>query len=143
MSHTSTISNVVISDVGALQAAVTELNANGVSCTLVKEGTPRAYYDNQEGMGRAEYVLKLNDATYDVGFYRNDQGSLEARTDFYKGSVEKQLSVQDEAAGEQARLGKLYNLYAIHATTRKAVQQGYNVRRVNNANGSVRLVVSA
>ena len=67
-----------------------------------------------------------------------------ARTDLFMGHVARVLGAtagQNETAG-QAALGKLYQTYAIHAATRKAVQQGMTVRRVNNNDGSVRLVVS-
>lgn len=144
MSHTTEIADIVFTDIAALQAAVNELNTKGVKCSLVKGGTPRAYYSNQAGMGAADYVLKLDGAKYDIGFYQSaEKKGLVARTDLFSGSVANVLGVR--ATGKetpaQAALGKLYQTYAIHAATRKAVQQGMTVSRVNNADGSVRLVV--
>lgn len=135
----------MFSDVEALKAAVNELCSKGVKCSLIKGGTPRAYYQNQQGMGAADYVLKLDDCPYDIGFYRDDaKKGLVARTDLFMGHVARVLGAQPNAneSQGQAALGKLYQTYAVHAATRKAVQQGMTVRRANNNDGSVRLVVS-
>ncbi len=144
MSHTTEVNDIVFSDIEALKAAVNELNTRGVKCSLVKGGTPRAYYQNQQGMGAADYTLQLADSPYDIGFYRdNAKKGLVARTDLFMGHVSRLLGAQGQTGekAEQAALGKLYQTYAIHAATRKAVQQGMSVKRVNNSDGSVRLVV--
>lgn len=145
LSHTSTITDIVINDVAALHAAVAELKQNGVRCELVANSKPRAYYATQDGMGVADYVLRLDDSKYDVGFYKTEDGkSYETRTDFFMGEVQNQIGVQDVTGiSNQARMGKLYNLYAVHAATRRASQQGYQVNRINNDDGSVRLVIAA
>jgi len=144
MSHTTTIDGVVFSSIEALKAAVKELNSKGVACSLVQNEVPRAYYANQAGLEKADYVLKLPAAQYDVGFYMNkEKGGYEARTDLFMGSVAGVLGVQ-ASPGEtamQAALGKLNQTYAIHAATRKAIQQGYTVRRVDAKDGGVRLVI--
>ena len=145
MSHTTTIDAIMFTDMGALQAAINELKATGVDCELMQNLTTRAYYNNQQGMGTADYVVKLNDAKYDVGLYASeDGGGYEARTDFYGGTVEKQLGVQDAAvAGEQRKLGKLYQMYGVHGATRIAVQQGYAVNSVHKEDGTIQLRVAA
>lgn len=143
MSHTSKIESIKVTDITALQAAASELNASGIRCTLVPNETPRSYYSSQEGMGNAAYVLKLEDSRYDVGFYLNEDGkSYQARTDFWGDDVQKQIGSQN-AVTDQAKMGKLYSLYAAHASMRAAVQQGYTVSRTNNEDGSIRLVVAA
>ena len=144
MSHTSSISSIVISDVHALRAAVTELKTQGVNCDLLENEIPRAYSTNQEGMGMAEYVVKLHDARYDIGLYQNkDKTGFEARTDFYMGSVEGQLGAKDSSVSEdQGRLGKLYQMYAVHAATRKAAQKGYKVTRRRKQNGTIQLEIA-
>lgn len=144
MSHTSEISNIVFSDIAALKAAVNELSSKGIKCALVENAKPRAYYSNQQGMEQAPYVLQLHDAPYDVGFYAKSKGAgYVARTDLFAGHVARILGATAKPGEEaqQAALGKLYQTYAIHAATRKAVQQGMTVQRVNNSDGSVRLVV--
>ena len=144
MSHTTEISNIVFSDTAALTAAIKELAAKGVKCSLVKGGVPRAFYPNQPGMGEADYVLRLEDSPYDVGFYHDkEKKGMVARTDLFAGRVAAVLGTTTTGteSAQQAALGKLYQMYAIHAATRKAVQQGMTVSRVNNTDGSVRLVV--
>lgn len=144
MSHTSEISNIVFSDIEALSSAVRELNTKGVKCSLVKGGTPRAYYPNQQGLGEADYVLRLDDCRFDVGFYMDKtKKGLVARTDLFANHVRNILGAKQTGREDanQAAMGKLFQTYAICAATRKAVQQGMSVSRVNNADGSVRLVV--
>ncbi len=148
MSHTSTINAAVITDVHALRAAINDLKQAGVKCDLLENAVPRAYYSSQRGMEKADLVVKLHDSKYDVGLYKQEgKNSYEARTDFYNHQVEGVLGVtpQGEETPDQARLGKLLNAYAVNAATRKASQQGYQVSRVNNSDGSVqlRLQVSA
>lgn len=144
MSHTTEISSIVFSDIAALQAAVNELSSKGIRCSLVKGGKPRAYYQDQQGMGNADYVLRLEDSPYDIGFYQDAKAKgLVARTDLFAGHIARILGVkaQGNENAQQAALGRLNQTYAIHAATRKAVQQGMTVRRINNDDGSVRLVV--
>ena len=145
MSHTTTVNNVAINDIGALQAAVAELKANGVACEMLENQLPRAYYSNQAGMETpADYVLRLNNSRYDVGFYKNAEGTYEPRCDLWGGDIAKQIGVtQREGIGrEQAALGKLFNLYSTHAVMRKANQQGYRVQRTNKEDGSVQLQIT-
>jgi pyridoxine 5'-phosphate synthase PdxJ len=145
MSHTTTIGSIIISDVQALNAAITELKAEGVNCDLLEGVKARAYYADQKGMENPDFTIKLHDGKYDVGLYKTSDGKgYEAKADFYAGNIERILGVQ---AGEgddpyQAKMGKLYQKYAIHAATRKAVQQGMTVNRINNADGTVQLRVA-
>lgn len=146
MSHTTSIDNIVFSDVDALKAAVNELVSKGVKCALERNSSARAFYTNQEGMsGVHPYVLRLHDCPYDVAFVQDTKKKgLVARTDLFADRVAGVLGTP-KAIGEskeQAALGKLYQSYAIHAATRKAVQQGMSVKRVNAADGSVKLVVT-
>lgn len=144
MSHTTEISGIVFRDVEALTLAVNEMAANGIKCSLVANATPRAYYENQQGLGKADYVLTLKDSPYDVGFYKDEKkGGFVARTDLFMGHVAKVLGVTDKsAAPAQAALGRLYSTYAVHATMRQAARGGQTVRRINNPDGSVRLAVT-
>jgi hypothetical protein len=134
MSHTTTIKAIKIQSITALRMAVDDLNARGVTCTLVENVKPRAYFDDQVGMGVAPYVLQLTGAKYDIGFYASEDGSYEARTDFFGGSIEKMLGAKpgDVARAEQARMGKLYQLYGVAAATEAARKKGYMVRRIEN-----------
>jgi hypothetical protein len=126
----------------ALGAAVKELNAAGVACSLQKGGTPRAFYSNQEGMGAADYVIKLDQSKYDIGLYYNkDKKGYEARTDLFGGYVAKVIGAQARPgeSEQQAALGRLYQGYGVHAATRAAVKNGYTVRRIVKDDGTIAL----
>lgn len=140
MSHTATIKGVEITDVKALEAAVRDLNKAGVPCELIANATPRAYYHGQEGLGKADFVLKLHNSKYDVGLYKSGK-NYEARTDFWQKHVENQLGVQDDKVDpNQAKLGKLYQLYAVNATERSLTMKGISSRRIVKDNGTVQLI---
>lgn len=148
MSHTSTIDTVVITDEHALRAAVHELKQNGIDCDLLENAIPRSYYGSkQEGLSApATFVVRLNKSRYDVGLYpRQGMAGYEARADLFAGDVAKQLGVTPHAGEniEQAALGKLYNMYAVHQATRSAIAKGYRVQRTNNQDGSVQLQLRA
>ena len=145
MSHTSEISAVAIVDIAALEGAVSDLKASGVRCSLVKNAKPRAFYNNQQGMGVAPYVLKLEDSPYDVGFYENGQGGYVARTDLFAGHIQRILGTTvrgPKETAEQAALGKLYQTYAVNAAIRQATRQGYRVQRSVKADGTVQLTMN-
>lgn len=146
MSHTATVKHVLISSISALREAVKELNTLGVKCSLVENAQPRAYFSNQSGMGTAPFVLSLgNGCPYDVGFYPTHDGKgYEARTDFYQGHVAKLLGVNGSDArspGEQ-QLGKLFQLYAVHAASAVARAKGHMVSRRVKPDGTITLEVT-
>lgn len=146
MSHTTEITAIVFSDIDALRAAVKDLQASGVHCELVENTTARAYYPNQKGMsGIQDYVLRLRDSPYDVAFsYNKEAKGYTARTDYYAGHVEQILGVppQKGDSAEQAGMGRLYQAYAVQAATRQAIKQGYPVRRVTKADGTIQLIMN-
>ena len=144
MSHTATIKTLMLSDKHAIRAAIEELKTKGVDCDLLENAQPRAYYKDQANMGPADMVIKLNNSRYDVGLYRTEDGTFESRCDFWSGDIEKQLGVTPGADDnhQQAKLGKFYRSYAAHAASRAAIQKGYQVNRVDNADGSIRLTVN-
>ena len=144
MSHTATIKTLMLSDKHAITAAIAELKTKGVDCDLLENAVPRAYYKDQKGMGAADMVIKLHDSKYDVGLYRTEDGTYESRCDFWDGQIERQLGVTPgkDDSRDQAKLGKFYRSYAAHAASRAAIQKGYQVSRVDNSDGSIRLTVN-
>lgn len=144
MSHTTKIGGIKIVSASALKAAVAELARKGMKISIVENATPRAYYSNQAGMGKADLVIKLANAAYDIGLYKQADGTYEPRTDFYGGSVEKLLgaAASKKENAIQAKLGKLIQLYGIHAASEKAKKQGYTVRRVEGKDGAIKLVMA-
>lgn len=146
MSHTTEINEVLFSDPVALQDAVKELNKQGVKCELIKDAKPRAYFDNQQGMGKADYVLKLQDSPYDVGFYADSKqkGVLKPRTDFFGGHIQRLLGAKTSGkeTANQGLLGKLNQAYQVAAAVRQAVRQGYSVQKKTKADGTISLVMT-
>lgn len=144
MSHTTTIAKILLTDMQAFKAACAELKRKGVDLDIVENAKPRAYYDNQ--MGKAPYVVRLNNSRYDVGVYPTKDGKAhECRADFFGGDIQGQLggTAKTPDEREQAPLGKLYQMYAVHAATRQAVRKGYTVNRVEQDDGTIQLQVAA
>lgn len=144
MSHTSAVKSIAITSVEALRAAVTELNAMGVKCSLLADATPRAFYADQKGLGKADFVLKLDNSRYDVGFYKSKDGGYEVRTDFWGQDVKGQLGApaSDKGKQEQAQLGKLFQAYGIHAAMIEARKKGYMATRQKGADGVEKVVIT-
>jgi len=144
MSHTATISGIKITDISVLRKAIEELAASGIKISMEDGGTPRAFYPNQPGLGKADHVVKLVDSRYDIGLYKQDDGSYQPRTDFWGGDVQKILGVKasDPAKEDQAKLGRLVQMYGIHAAMDKARKQGYTVRRTMTEDGTAKLLVT-
>jgi hypothetical protein len=138
MSHTVTVSDVEIVNIAALKAAVNELKQKGVPCELLENVVPRAYYQNQQGMNEAaEFVLRNESIPYDVGFYKtqNAKGKTvyEPRTDTFMNHI------RNTYGNDKSALGKLTQLYSVHAVTQQAVRQGYRVQRKEQQDGTITL----
>lgn len=177
MSHTSSVSEVPIKSESALRAAVDELIASGVNCELVPNAVPRMYYADQinrhvkqkqeqderngnETQGiqfhdnpeECDYVLRVNDAYYDVGFLRNKDGHLVPFFDDYnysshsvpgtqsgkgpirdfiganyEGNVEHWSGQRDSSEGLMHSVGQLLQGYSKHAAIEAATAAGYSV----------------
>lgn len=145
MSHTTTLKNVAIRDVQAMHQAVADLQSQGIKCNLVEGGTPRMYYGNQ---GEAcAYVLKLEDAKYDVGFMEQEDGTLSPVLDTWGGHVAGQIGAAcpmptSQEGKTQAAIGKFMQGYSKHAAINAAVQQGYSVESIEtDADGNVHVTV--
>lgn len=123
MSHTTKIQSVPINSVTALRAAALSLKAQGINCDLVQEPTARMYFDDQ-GQDM-DYVLRLHDCEYDVGFQKEDDGSLTPAIDEWGGHVKKILGTGGK--GAQAAIGRLLREYSKELTLESAAEQGYMV----------------
>lgn len=145
MSHTTSIKSIKISSVTALRAAVQEMADSGLPISLVENETPRAFYANQSGLGKADFVIRLGGSSrYDVGLYKQADGSYEARTDFWGGDVEKVLGdkpTKPENA-QQAKLGRLFKTYGIHAAMEQVRRSGKTCRRAMGSDGVEKLIVT-
>ena len=134
MSHTTTLSNVAIRDIQALNKAVSELQADGINCELVEKAVPRMYFSEQGE--ECDYVLKLKDGKYDVGFkYESKQDAYVPVLDTYNNHVGKQIGATCPMPGSpegraQHAMGRLMQGYAKNAAINSAVKNGYSVDQV-------------
>jgi len=145
MSHTTTLKNVAIRDVMAMQQAVNDLQAEGINCELVENESPRMYYTKQGE--KCEYVLKLKDGQYDLGFKYQDDGTYAPVLDTWGGHLGKQIGatcpMPDSQEGRaQHAIGKFMQGYSRNATINAAVQKGYSVEGTEtDADGNVHLTI--
>ncbi len=148
MSHTTTLRSVAIRDVGAMHAAVAALRTKGVNCTLVTNETPRMYYSNQGE--KCDYVLRLHDGKYDVGFQKQEDDSLAPVFDEYMNNVGGQIGADvnvcpmpRSAEGRtQHQMGQFMQEYTKAAAIASAAAQGYSVENSTvDAEGNVHLTL--
>lgn len=147
MSHTTVLKTIQIRNIDALRESVLYLKEQGVNCELIENAVPRMYYDNQHA--KCDYVLKLTDAIYDVGFAKQADGTYLPVFDSYAGHIQKQIGMpnscpvpkttEEKAA---ATVSRLLDCYAIHAAKAELVESGnyytFNVG-YDNAEGSYTL----
>lgn len=133
MSHTTTISQVPIKDSNALREAAKDLQKEGVPCTLVENAKPRMYYSHQEE--KCDFVLKLEKASYDIGFRKNPDGSYSPFTDLFGGSVAAQLCAKkmpppkNTQEQHQHAIGRLMAHYSKHATINTGKKAGLALKQ--------------
>lgn len=142
MSHIAKM-NVIVRDLEALRRAAQECGLE-----LVKQSTYRWYGRymggelpegvTPEDLGKCDYVLRIPDDAhaYEIGVCRRRDGKGYALLyDFWGPGQALQKLVGDK--GE-----RLVRSYALHAATRAARQQGFRVRQVVRADGTIELRLS-
>ncbi len=146
MSHTTKLNNVVIRDVSALKQAVAALKAKGINCELLENETPRMYSSNQGDS--CDYVLRLNDGKYDVGFQKQKDGTYVPVLDTWSDYVSKQIGatcpMPNTSEGRaQHAIGQFMQEYSKAATVNAAMQKGYIVESTEtDAEGNIHLTLS-
>lgn len=148
MSHTTTIKNVPIRDTRALKSAVADLQAAGVACELVENQKPRLYSAAQSNdLGNCEYVLRLPNSRYDVGFKKQADGTYAPVTDTWGGDVSKNIGAtcpvpNSEEGRAQHAIGRLMQAYTKHATLNYASDHGMMVENSTvGADGQITLTL--
>jgi len=145
VSHTTTIRGLAIKDVGAIRRAVAELQSKGVKISLAENTKPRMYYRQQEVM--CDFVLKLENANYDVGLVKQADGTYNVITDEYGGTVARAVGAScpvPKTAEERAlwAIGQFGQQYARFAAINAATAQGYMIERdYFDEHGNVQLEV--
>lgn len=130
MSHTTTLKTIKIDDIAALEEAVEFLKQRGLKASLIKDAKPRMYYNNQYGI--CDYVLRLDNSPYDVGFSKQKDGSYAPVFDSWAGHLQRQIGNPSTCKvpttaeeREAAAVASLLNAYGVHAAKRQLEQEGY------------------
>jgi hypothetical protein len=122
MSHFTTI-KTQIKDIEALRSACTEM---GLS--LLQDLEARGYYENKT---KGEFVVRLK-GPYDVALNKQQDGSFGLTADLWQGHVEQEVG---------QGYGKLLQLYGVHKAMREARKKGHLVRRSQQQDGAIKLVI--
>lgn len=122
MSHFTEI-KTQIKDLEALGLACTEL-----SLALVPDAQARGYAQQHT---HGDHVIRLK-GPYDIAVNRQSDGTYGLTTDWWAGHVEKEVGKD---------YGRLLQLYGVHKATLEARRKGCSVRRQNQTNGCIKLVL--
>ena len=131
MSHTTTLKGMKIKDAKAMRDAVAGLKRSGINCELLENAKPRMYYSNQEG--KCDFVLRLNDGNYDVGFKFDEKaGEYVAVLDTWNGYVANVIGadratcpIPNTPEGRtQHAMGRFLQEYGLHAAINAATEDG-------------------
>ncbi len=123
MSHFTEI-KTQIKDIEALRSACREM---GLS--LLQNAEARGYYENKT---KGDYVIKLK-GPYDIAVNKQPDGTFGLTADLWNGHIENEVG---------QGYGKLLQLYGVHKATLEVRRKGHLVRRAQQPNGSIKLVIS-
>ncbi|MGZ4961688.1 MAG: DUF1257 domain-containing protein [Limisphaerales bacterium] len=123
MSHFTTI-KTQIRDIEALRPACAEL---GLS--LEANAEARGYAGS---VHKGQYVIRLK-GPYDVALNKQPDSSFGLTADFWAGHVEQEVG---------QNYSRLMQLYAVHKATREARKKGHLVRRSQQQDGAIKLVIA-
>lgn len=106
------------------------LKAKGINCDLLENTKPRMYSNRQSP--ECEYVLRLHDGSYDVGFKQQKDGTYTPVLDTWNNQVSNQIGatcpMPNTAEGRaQHAIGQFHHEYSKAATINAALQQGFTV----------------
>lgn len=149
MSHTTTLRGVPFKDVLAMRQAVTKLKARGVNCELLENAKPRMYYAEQGET--CDYVLRLHDGKYDVGFQKQKDGTYAPVFDEWGSHVGGQVGadasvcpVPRDAEGRALhQIGQFAQAYSECAAVNAATAAGHVVEGTHtDAEGNVHITLA-
>jgi len=123
MSHFTTI-KTQIKDIEALRSACNEMGL-----TLLQDAEARGYYENKI---KGEFVVRLK-GPYDIALNKQPDGSFGLTADLWQGHVEQEVG---------QGYGKLLQLYGVHKAMREARKKGHLVRRSQQQDGAIKLVIA-
>lgn len=145
MSHTTRVNTVKIQDVRALRSAVQDLKNSGVNCELEENARPRMYFKQQEV--QCDYVLRLKDGKYDLGFEKQADGSytpiFDEHANYVGGQIGAACPMPNTKEGRtQHQIGRFMQNYAKHAAMNAARDKGQLVESCTVDNqGRVKITI--
>ena len=123
MSHFTTITTQ-IKDIEALRSACKELGL-----ALEQNAEARGFVENKT---KGEYVIRLK-GPYDIALNKQTDGSFGFTADSWNGHVEQEVGT---------KYGRLLQLYGVHKAMREARKRGHLVKRSQQQDGSIKLVIA-
>ena len=123
MSHFTTIKTQV-KDIEALRSACNEMGL-----ALLQNAEARGYYENKI---KGEFVVRLK-GHYDIALNKQPDGLFGLTADLWQGHVEQEVG---------QGYGKLLQLYGVHKAMREARKKGHLVRRSQQQDGAIKLVIA-
>ncbi len=123
MSHFTEI-KTQIKDIEALRSACQEMGI-----PLLQNVEARGYYENRI---KGDFVIKLK-GPYDIAVNRQPDGTFGLTADLWNGHVENEVG---------QGYGKLLQLYGVHKATLEARKKGHMVRRSQQKDGAIKLVIA-
>ena len=123
MSHFTTI-KTQIKVIDALRSACQEMGF-----TLVQDGIARGYAQDTV---KGDYVIRLK-GLYDIAVHRQPDGSFSLTADIDMPDVEQEVG---------KGYGKLLQLYGVHKAIKEARRKGHFVKRSQQNNGSIKLIIA-
>jgi len=123
MSHFTTI-KTQIKDIEALRSACNEMGL-----ALLQHVEARGYYQNKI---KGDFVVRLK-GHYDIAVNKQPDGSFGLTADLWQGHVEQEVG---------QGYGKLLQLYGVHKAMREARKKGHLVRRSQQQDGAIKLVIA-
>jgi len=123
MSHFTTI-KTQIKDIEALRSACQEMGL-----PLLQNTEARGYYENKI---KGDFIIRLK-GPYDIALNKQPDGSFGLTADLWEGHVEQEVGQS---------YGKLLQLYGVHKAIREARKKGHMVRRSQQQDGAIKLVIA-
>lgn len=164
MSHNVQITGIKINDLNALDKACAELRKEGVKVSLERGTGSRSLRFRTYGAGQindptADHVIRMPDASHDIGLIRQPAGHYEPVYDNALGiSVQcpvaceyrpgnrfdyRPITNSDELAlaSNGIGIGKLMQHYTAIVTETEGRRRGFMTRRVVNKDGGLEIVM--
>lgn len=142
MSHNVSIAGVKITDLNALQAAISELQQEGSRITFEPEGKAFRTWPGQPNS--CDAVIRLPAERFDVGLRKQADGSYVPIFDHMLNnnqSISCEVPTRENRMDGRFALGRLLQRYAVCVAEQQAAAEGHMVSRNKDDAGNIVLTV--